>query len=242
MGVEQVARTMARRALSDAIADVGAQQARQAVISHGLIGAVLNALEKGVPEGEVAETLRSHGGADALSAALAVSAGVITEQQREVLVRLVQHEPEPEYITCEPRPSVAAGSIAAWGPLSAEALGEVLQGAADVADADHDHDLSTALDVLNKDVFGPTGRPQLYEAELRQVVRALLAVVPVDELAGLPGGELAAINAWVTERMRDPGRDRSAASALAELFRRAASALVESLSSSAPRDGGVEHA
>jgi hypothetical protein len=90
MGVEHFARTMALRAVSAAIADVGDGQARQVVIGQGLIGAVLNALERGVPESEVAEALRSDGGIAALREALEVSADVITEEQHEVLVGLVQ--------------------------------------------------------------------------------------------------------------------------------------------------------
>jgi hypothetical protein len=242
MGVEKVARTMAHRALSDAIADVDAQRARQAAISRGLIGAVLNALEKGVPEGEVAETLRSHGGAEALRAALAVSAGVITEQQREVLVRLVQQEPESGHIASEPCSSVAVGSIAAWGPLSAEALREVLLLAADVADTDQDHDLASALDVLNKDVFGPAKREQLHPVEQRQVAQALLALVPAIEFDRSQGSELAAVDAWVTEHMGDRGGGEPAVSGLAELLRRAAAALLETSASSASREGGGERA
>lgn len=98
-------------------------------------------------------------------------------------------------------------------------LVRVLREAAAVAAGDADHDLISTLHVLNTDVLGPTGRPQLYEPELRQIARALCATVPESEAEGGPTGrEVALVNAWVARR-RGGGRHRNEArDALVRLF------------------------
>ena len=239
MGVDQVARTMARRALSAAIADVGAGHARQVVIGQGLIGAVLNALNKGVTEDEVLRALRESGGLDALRAALAASSETITAEQRELLGQLASRTAD-ECAVCEPPPSIDPGRVVAWGPLKAEALGEVLLMAAEVADDDADHDLVTAVDVLNKDRLRPSGRPQLFEPELRQVARLLLAEVPAAERVGVPGGEVAAVNTWLAQRLRGQRLGEDAGNALAELFRSAANRLSDAPAAAAEHGGDVQ--
>lgn len=95
MGVEQVARTMARRVLQDAVADASIQRSRQVLIGRGLIGAVINALDKGVLEGEVADVLGAGGGMDALRAALEDSPKEIADGHRETLLRLLSAGLEP---------------------------------------------------------------------------------------------------------------------------------------------------
>jgi hypothetical protein len=120
---------------------------------------------------------------------------------------------------------MVASSDAAWGPLTAEQLSEVLRLAAEVADADDGHDLLTALDVLNKDVLSPNGRPQMYEQELRQVARALHAEIPAGERGGWPGGEVAGVSAWLGQHVREQRRFGSGGNALAGLFRRAAARI-----------------
>jgi hypothetical protein len=139
---------------------------------------------------------------------------------------------------------VELGSVANWGPLSAESLRAVLSMAAEVADADADHDLLSALDVLNKDRLAPADR--LYEGELRQVARALLAVIPVEQLGGLGDGEVAAVNAFVMEHVRARRRGGLTGGmlvgvALPQLFRSAADHL-ENPHSRPTTDGGDGHA
>lgn len=111
------------------------------------------------------------------------------------------------------------------GPLSVVELGRVLRLAAEVADADCEHDLLTALDVLNKDKLRPAGEPQLYEAELRQIAGVLHAEFPAHERVGDLGSDVAGVNAWLSRRARDYQRFRADGSDLAALFRQAAARL-----------------
>ena len=109
----------------------------------------------------------------------------------------------------------------AWGPLAPAELGRVLLMAAEVADSDPDHDLLTALDVLNKDKLGPAGEPRMYEAELRQIARALHAEVPAGERVGGLGSDVVGVNAWLGQRVRARPHTLAGGSALAALFRQA---------------------
>lgn len=111
------------------------------------------------------------------------------------------------------------GSEAMRGPMTPGQLSEVLRMAAEVADADPDHDLLTALDVLNKDGLRPARRPQLYEAELRQVARLLLDAIPADGQVGSIGGEVAAVNAWLAQCGRTQRQLNNSGNVLADLFR-----------------------
>jgi hypothetical protein len=129
-------------------------------------------------------------------------------------------------------------SDTAWGPLAADQLGEVLRMAAEVADGDSDHDLLTAVDVLNKDRLRPEGRPQLFEPELRQVARLLLAEIAAEERIGVPGGEVAAVNTWLAQRLRGQRLGEDAGNALAGLFRSAERHLSDARIA-APEDGGA---
>jgi len=126
------------------------------------------------------------------------------------------------------------GRTAAWGPLTAAQLAGVLRIAAEVADADKDHDLLTTLDVVNKDRLHPHGRPLVHEAELRQVALALLAELPVQERVGGPQGEIAEVNAWLGQNRRTERRRGIDASPLADLFRCAADRIEAA-------DAGAEH-
>ena len=128
------------------------------------------------------------------------------------------------------------GNAVAWGPMAPEQLSDVLRMAAEVADADSGHDLLTALDVLNKDRLRPARRPQLYEAELRQVARVLLAGIPSDDQVGSIGGEVAAVNAWLAQHGRVRGQLDGPGNVLADLFRRAAE-QVEAGRSDEPKAG-----
>lgn len=132
-----------------------------------------------------------------------------------------------------------ASSDTAWGPLAADELGEVLRMAAEVADNDVDHDLLTAVDVLNKDRLHPEGRPQLYEPELRQVARLLLAEIPATERISVPGGEVAAVNTWLAQRLRGRRLSEDIGSALADLFRSAAHRLSDARAAAAEHGGDV---
>jgi len=109
--------------------------------------------------------------------------------------------------------------------MTSEQLNEALRMAAEVAAEDCEHDLLTAVDVLNKDRLRPEGRPLLAEPELRQVARAVFAELPANERIGVPGGEVAAVNAWLAERLRAQRLCEERSSVLAELLRRAADRL-----------------
>lgn len=117
------------------------------------------------------------------------------------------------------------------GPLSDTELARILHAAAEVAVGDADHDLVSTLHVLNTDVLRPAGRDQLYELELRQVVRALCAVISESEQVWVSGGEVAKVNAWVAQH-RGSGRRSNARSVLAELFTAAAVQVETGLSAS----------
>jgi hypothetical protein len=80
---------MAQQALSAAIADAGAAAARRTRINQGLVGAVLNALDKGMPEDEVRAALFEHGGIEAIRAAMDESPEMLSEPIREALRRLL---------------------------------------------------------------------------------------------------------------------------------------------------------
>ncbi|HTJ68142.1 MAG TPA: hypothetical protein VL551_11485 [Actinospica sp.] len=131
-------------------------------------------------------------------------------------------------------------SDTAWGPLAVEQLGEVLLMAAEVADGDADHDLLTAVDVLNKDRLRPEGREQLSEPELRQLARLLLAEIPADERLGVPGGEVAAVNTWLAQRLRVQRLSEDGGNALAALFRSAANHLPGMRATGEDDDGAAE--
>jgi hypothetical protein len=106
--------------------------------------------------------------------------------------------------------------------MSADSLAEVLRMAAAVAAADADHDLITALDVLNEDVLCPAGRPLLYAGEARQVAQSLLAAIPAEPPVVSLNGEVVAVNAWLVWRRRTRlHANETSGNALAELFRHA---------------------
>lgn len=134
-----------------------------------------------------------------------------------------------------------ASSNGAWGPLTAGQLGEVLRMIAEVAADDAEHDLLTAVDVLNKDRLRPERRTQLFEPELRQLARVLLAEIPADERVGAPGGEVAAVNAWLAQRLRAQRLSGDDGNALAVLFRRAAANFIESPQPEPAMEGGGDH-
>lgn len=128
------------------------------------------------------------------------------------------------------------GNAATWGPMAPKQLSAVLRMAAKVADADPGHDLLTALYVLNKDTLHPAGLPELYEAELRQVARVLLAGIPADGQIGSIGGEVAAVNAWLAQHGRVRGQLDGPGNVLADLLLRAAE-QVEAGRSDEPKAG-----
>ena len=90
MSVAEVARTMAQQTLEAAIVDVGAVHVRHDTINRGLVGAVLNALDKGLTEAEITVMFRDLGDSRALHTALAEHPDEITEQHRGVLERLLR--------------------------------------------------------------------------------------------------------------------------------------------------------
>ena len=109
----------------------------------------------------------------------------------------------------------------ASGSLTVAQLGNLLRMAAEIADADNNYDLLSALDALNKDRLRPAGLPEVYEAELRQIAKALLAEIPEEERLGGPEGEIAEVNVWLGQHVRAE-RFRSGNSPLADLLKTAA--------------------
>jgi hypothetical protein len=121
---------------------------------------------------------------------------------------------------------MGVSGAAAWGPLSDSELVEVLRLAIEVAQEDSGHDLLTAVYVLNRDKLRATGRDQLSEAELRQVARVLVTEIPPEERVGAPGGEVAAVNAWLAQcSRRQRGQQVEGANVLAALVMRVAERL-----------------
>jgi hypothetical protein len=91
MGVEHLARMMARETLAAAITDVNAEHDRRIAIDRGLIGTVLNALEKKLPEAEIRRLLGATGTEALRTAASEVDA--ITQAQRNTLSRVLSVDP-----------------------------------------------------------------------------------------------------------------------------------------------------
>lgn len=89
LSVAQVARRMALQSLADAVADSDAAKQRHATIGQGLVGAVLNAHDRGVPAPEIVEVLRSGSGFQSLAEALGDSSASLSDAQRDVLNRLI---------------------------------------------------------------------------------------------------------------------------------------------------------
>jgi len=89
LSVAQVARRMALQGLAVAVSDSDTAKERHAAINQGLIGAVLNAHDKGVPLPEIVEVLRCGSGLRSLAEALADSSASLSDAQRELLDRLV---------------------------------------------------------------------------------------------------------------------------------------------------------
>ncbi len=109
----------------------------------------------------------------------------------------------------------------AAGSLTVAQLSDLLRMTAEIADANKYHDLLSALDALNKDRLRPAGLPEVYEAELRQIARALLAEIPEEERLGGPEGEIAEVNVWLGQHVRAE-RLRSGNSPMADLLKTAA--------------------
>lgn len=117
------------------------------------------------------------------------------------------------------------GGVSRVELLSDAELLRILRSAADVAAGDVDHDLVSTLYVLNTDVLRPSGLRQIYEAELHQIARALYDLIPGDQRAGVAGGAVAEVNAWLARRRGSGHRRGEAQRALTGLFMAAAAKI-----------------
>ncbi|WP_034261711.1 hypothetical protein [Actinospica robiniae] len=216
---QQLGHTMALESVRHAITDVEDVSSRRRTIAQGLVGALLNALEHGATESEIAAVFE----AQDLTCVRAALAEAPPENPEHValLMRMLPEQPIDTDIRGA-RTGKTRGI--ADGLLSAAELAGVLRAAARVAKGDSNHDFRTVIDLLNTEIREPAGQRLLYSPEVNQVAHALCRVM--DERDRYPVRPIAAVHKWTAEKRVSSASHDVARTALVELFN-AAATLVE---------------